>query len=202
MLVILITIYLKFFLCLKLFSDIFQVPLHVTFLKTGELKVIGVKYVLSSISVINAVDDEGKIELNSVQDSTLLTFGVSGKQELAVKGPRLNSTKKERMAVTYGKDFRLNPRVLPAMPKLQVYFLSCMRIFICFSSEGVFLEVVSPFRGIAAITEFFSRKIAKRSHKIEFFEMPNSNFFSMAESVVVKQGEGGMVFYRQSLRSQ
>ena len=86
----------------------------------------GVKYVLSSISVINAVDDEGKIDLNGVQDSTLLTFGVKGQQMLEVKGPRLNSTKKEKTSVTYGNDYRLNPRILPSVPKLQVFLISSL----------------------------------------------------------------------------
>eukprot|EP00794_Sanderia_malayensis_P018865 gene18865-20765_t len=107
------------------------VPLHLMFLKTGELKVIGVKYVLSSVSVINAIDDEGKIELNAVQDTTLLTFGVAGKQPLAVKGCRLNATKKERMAISYGQDFRLNPRILPAMPKLQIWMMNFPVTLLC-----------------------------------------------------------------------
>ena len=80
----------------------------------------GVKYILSSISVINAVDEDGKVDLNGVQKSTLLAFGVKGQQELTVKGPRLNVTKKEKTNVTYGADFRLNPRVLPPVPRLQV----------------------------------------------------------------------------------
>ena len=77
-------------------------------------------YVLSSISVTNAVDEEGKVELNVVQDSTLLTFGVKGKQTLSLIGPRLNNTKKEKTSIIHGKDYRLSPRILPAVPKLQV----------------------------------------------------------------------------------
>eukprot|EP00795_Rhopilema_esculentum_P001366 gene1366-15771_t len=108
-----------------------SVPLNLKFHKTGSLKVTGVKYVLSSISVINAVDDEGKIDLNGVQDSTLLTFGVKGQQMLEVKGPRLNSTKKEKTSVTYGNDYRLNPRILPSVPKLQAWMVNFPVTLLC-----------------------------------------------------------------------
>ena len=97
-----------------------QACLSLKFHKTGHLKITGVNYVLSSISVTNAVDEEGKVELNVVQDSTLLTFGVKGKQTLSLIGPRLNNTKKEKTSIVHGKDYRLSPRILPAVPKLQV----------------------------------------------------------------------------------
>lgn len=73
--------------------------------------------------MINAVDEEGKVDLNGVQNSTLLTFGVKGQQELTVKGPRLNGTKKEKTSIVYGIDYRLSPRVLPSVPMLQVRYL-------------------------------------------------------------------------------
>ena len=87
------------------------------------------KYILSSISVINAVDEEGKVDLSGVQKSTLLTFGVKGQQEITVKGPRLNSTKNEKTSIVYGIDYRLNLRVLPPVPRLQVgFFLSSLSL--------------------------------------------------------------------------
>ena len=86
----------------------------------GRLKITGIKYTLTSIAVANTVDDEGKVEQNPVQESTLLTFGVKGQQDLKVRGPRLNNTKKEKTSVVYGNDRRLQPRIMPAMPRLQV----------------------------------------------------------------------------------
>ena len=70
--------------------------------------------------MINAVDEEGKVDLNGVQKSTLLNFGVEGQQQIIVKGPRLNGTKSEKTSIAYGVDYRLNPRVLPSVPRLQV----------------------------------------------------------------------------------
>ena len=72
--------------------------------------------------MINAVDEEGKVDLSGVQKSTLLTFGVKGQQEITVKGPRLNGTKSEKTGIIYGVDYRLNPRILPSVPRLQVSY--------------------------------------------------------------------------------
>ena len=50
-------------------------------------------------------------------------------QAIEVRGPRLNSTKKERATKTYGIDKRLDSKIIPALPLLQVsgiwVFLEC-----------------------------------------------------------------------------
>lgn len=45
---------------------------------------------------------------------------VSGKVHLEVQGPRLNSTKDERLGKMYGPDKRLNLIIMDKMPKLEV----------------------------------------------------------------------------------
>ena len=41
-------------------------------------------------------------------------------QAIEVRGPRLNSTKKERATKTYGIDKRLDSKIISALPLLQV----------------------------------------------------------------------------------
>ena len=51
---------------------------------------------------------------------TILSEGVQGRVNISVRGPRLNSTKMEKVSVTYGHDYRLHWVVTPPMPKLVV----------------------------------------------------------------------------------
>jgi len=88
--------------------------------QAGHLKIVGVKYMLSSIGVTSAGVGVTAAETSVNQDGLLKAAGVLGMQELKVKGPRLNSSKQERSTVAYGDDKRLEPHVIPALPELQV----------------------------------------------------------------------------------
>ena len=85
----------------------------------GKLKILGLKYTLSSVAVTSSVDEYGIVELSTHQEAALSTVGVTGMQPLLVKGSRLNSTKQERAGVVYGVDKRLEPVILPALPLLE-----------------------------------------------------------------------------------
>ena len=60
----------------------------------------------------------------SADPSTGLTPCVTGRVELSVRGPRLNSTLQERNSRIYAPDKRLSILVGPAMPRLRVTFRS------------------------------------------------------------------------------
>jgi len=141
-----------------------SVPLNLKFHETGTLKVIGVSYILSSISVINAVDEEGKVDLNGVQKSTLLNFGVKGQQEITLKGPRLNGTKSEKTNIVYGVDYRLNPRVLPAVPRLQAWMINFPVTLLC---------------GEVRLTQFVFRNIGRTALKNLYISCNRPECFSL-----------------------
>lgn len=93
--------------------------------QTGELHITGLGYGLSSQSNAGTDVDAG-IQENSAGKRPL-TFSSSvvtipGMQELDIQGPRLNNTKLERCSVIYGPDWRLDPVIVPHMPKLEVFF--------------------------------------------------------------------------------
>lgn len=50
---------------------------------------------------------------------------VHGRQDLKIKGPRLNQTKEDKMAVRHGCDERLNPIISPPMPLMEVLLSHC-----------------------------------------------------------------------------
>lgn len=50
----------------------------------------------------------------------MAAVSILGKNDLVVKGQRMNNTKAEKTSVIYGKDYRLNLEVVSAMPLLKV----------------------------------------------------------------------------------
>ena len=52
--------------------------------------------------------------------AALTAASILGRLDLAIRGPRLNTTKAEKMGVVYGQDLRLDLLVVPPMPLLEV----------------------------------------------------------------------------------
>lgn len=106
----------------------------------GQLQITGLAYNIGCMStsgqlLTSAVPDSVSLALGSNSVSAVLPpfsganssslsspILVSGKVHLEVQGPRLNSTKDERLGKMYGPDKRLNLIITDKMPKLEVFF--------------------------------------------------------------------------------
>ena len=86
--------------------------------QTGRLHITGIKYSLSSVAINGPVEE--KFSTSTASNSAMATVSILGKNDLTVKGQRMNNTKAEKTSVTYGKDYRLNLEVVSAMPLLEV----------------------------------------------------------------------------------
>lgn len=86
--------------------------------QTGRLDITGIKYSLSSVAINGPVEE--KFATSTASNSAMATVSILGKNDLTVKGQRMNNTKAEKTSVTYGKDYRLNLEVVSAMPLLEV----------------------------------------------------------------------------------
>lgn len=60
---------------------------------------------------------------------------VRGKQDLMIRGPRLNQTKEDKMLVRHGPDRRLDPIITPSMPLMEVA-LTLMSVFYCLQTQS------------------------------------------------------------------
>uniref|UniRef100_A0A3Q2XN36 Trafficking protein particle complex subunit 8 n=1 Tax=Hippocampus comes TaxID=109280 RepID=A0A3Q2XN36_HIPCM len=65
---------------------------------------------------------------------------VSGKQDLKIRGPRLNHTKEDKMFVRYGPDRRLEPIITPPMPLMEVFFLQFPTALLCGEIRKAYVE--------------------------------------------------------------
>ena len=83
--------------------------------QTGRLDITGIKYSLSSVAINGPVEEKF-----STSTASMAAVSILGKNDLTVKGQRMNNTKAEKTSVTYGKDYRLNLEVVSAMPLLEV----------------------------------------------------------------------------------
>lgn len=97
--------------------------------RTGQLNIVGLVYSLASAAEEAA---EGK----QVLDLLL----VHGRQDLKIKGPRLNQTKEDKMAVRHGCDERLNPIISPPMPLMEVFFLQFPTALLCGEIRKAYIE--------------------------------------------------------------
>ena len=86
--------------------------------QTGRLDITGIKYSLSSVAINGPVEE--KFSTSTASNSAMAAVSILGKNDLTVKGQRMNNTKAEKTSVTYGKDYRLNLEVVSAMPLLEV----------------------------------------------------------------------------------
>ncbi|XP_048756747.2 trafficking protein particle complex subunit 8-like isoform X2 [Ostrea edulis] len=98
--------------------------------QTGELRIVGICYNLSS----SLTDDR------NVKPSPANTVFVRGKQRLDVQGPRLNNTKEEKSSKAYGPDRRLDLVIQPEMPQLQVSFCNFPKSLLCGEVHAVMLQ--------------------------------------------------------------
>lgn len=58
--------------------------------------------------------------MDTHQQAALQSVGVSGMQLIHVKGPRLNKSKQHKSIATYDVDKRLEMKILPQLPLLEV----------------------------------------------------------------------------------
>ncbi|XP_061162581.1 trafficking protein particle complex subunit 8-like isoform X1 [Saccostrea echinata] len=98
--------------------------------QTGELRIVGICYNLSS----SLTDDR------NIKPSPANTVYVRGKQRLDVQGPRLNNTKEEKSSKVYGPDRRLDLVIQPEMPQLQVSFCNFPKSLLCGEVHAVMLQ--------------------------------------------------------------
>ncbi|GAA6231935.1 trafficking protein particle complex subunit 8 [Lates japonicus] len=101
--------------------------------RTGELNIVGVVYNLSEAS-------SGEMALNSDGQQTMDLMVVRGKQDLMIRGPRLNQTKEDKMLVRHGPDRRLDPIITPSMPLMEVFFLQFPTALLCGEIRKAYVE--------------------------------------------------------------
>ncbi|KAM8888090.1 trafficking protein particle complex subunit 8 isoform 1-T1 [Synchiropus picturatus] len=102
--------------------------------RTGQLNVTGVVYDLAA-----ALTGESTASTDAGQQKADIIV-VRGKQDLNVKGPRLNQTKEDKMLVRHGPDHRLDPVITPPMPLLEVFFLQFPTALLCGEIRKAYVE--------------------------------------------------------------
>ncbi|XP_061681125.1 trafficking protein particle complex subunit 8 isoform X2 [Syngnathoides biaculeatus] len=100
--------------------------------RTGCLSITGVVYKLAAASSPETPDDDGLQKAETVV--------VDGKQDLKIRGPRLNHTKEDKMFVRYGPDRRLEPIITPPMPLMEVFFLQFPTALLCGEIRKAYVE--------------------------------------------------------------
>uniref|UniRef100_A0A667WZ23 Trafficking protein particle complex subunit 8 n=1 Tax=Myripristis murdjan TaxID=586833 RepID=A0A667WZ23_9TELE len=71
---------------------------------------------------------------------TLDLLVVRGRQDLEIRGPRLNHTKEDKTLVRHGPDRRLDPIITPAMPLMEVFFLQFPTALLCGEIRKAYVE--------------------------------------------------------------
>uniref|UniRef100_A0A3Q0QRI6 Trafficking protein particle complex subunit 8 n=1 Tax=Amphilophus citrinellus TaxID=61819 RepID=A0A3Q0QRI6_AMPCI len=77
---------------------------------------------------------------SSFTDQQTLDLMVRGKQDLKIRGPRLNLTKEDKMSVRHGPDRRLDPIITPPMPLMEVFFLQFPTALLCGEIRKAYVE--------------------------------------------------------------
>uniref|UniRef100_A0A667WW15 Trafficking protein particle complex subunit 8 n=1 Tax=Myripristis murdjan TaxID=586833 RepID=A0A667WW15_9TELE len=93
--------------------------------KTGQLNILGVAYNLAT---------------SSSGDMSHNLLVVRGRQDLEIRGPRLNHTKEDKTLVRHGPDRRLDPIITPAMPLMEVFFLQFPTALLCGEIRKAYVE--------------------------------------------------------------
>uniref|UniRef100_A0A667WND5 Trafficking protein particle complex subunit 8 n=1 Tax=Myripristis murdjan TaxID=586833 RepID=A0A667WND5_9TELE len=75
-----------------------------------------------------------------IKDITLDLLVVRGRQDLEIRGPRLNHTKEDKTLVRHGPDRRLDPIITPAMPLMEVFFLQFPTALLCGEIRKAYVE--------------------------------------------------------------
>ncbi|XP_051928710.1 trafficking protein particle complex subunit 8 isoform X3 [Hippocampus zosterae] len=123
--------------------------------RTGCLSITGVVYDLAAASSPEMPDDDGNpsglalaLTRSGWPDARRAAplagkaelVVVSGKQDLKIRGPRLNHTKEDKMFVRYGPDRRLQPIITPPMPLMEVFFLQFPTALLCGEIRKAYVE--------------------------------------------------------------
>lgn len=141
------------------------VQLSLTPQQMGELRIVGIAYNLGTSSLqaqggnTNAtiIGTDGNLTGTPVTTTTTTAAGtappaaptrpsyvssihVRGKQRLEVQGPRLNSTKEEKVNKVYGPDRRLDLVIKPQMPLLQVNLCNFPQTLLCGEVHSILIE--------------------------------------------------------------
>ncbi|XP_047443113.1 trafficking protein particle complex subunit 8 [Mugil cephalus] len=101
--------------------------------RTGQLNIVGVMYNLAAAS-------SGEVDPSSEGQQTSESIVVLGKQDLKIRGPRLNLTKEDKMLVRHGPDRRLDPIITPPMPLMEVFFLQFPTALLCGEIRKAYVE--------------------------------------------------------------
>uniref|UniRef100_A0A8D0A1H9 Trafficking protein particle complex subunit 8 n=1 Tax=Sander lucioperca TaxID=283035 RepID=A0A8D0A1H9_SANLU len=97
---------------------------------TGQLHIVGVVRALT-----HSVD-----VLLSPGQQMLDLMVVRGRQDLKIRGPRLNQTKEDKMLIRHGLDLRLDPIITPPMPLMEVFFLQFPTALLCGEIRKAYVE--------------------------------------------------------------
>ncbi|XP_029285270.1 trafficking protein particle complex subunit 8 isoform X2 [Cottoperca gobio] len=101
--------------------------------RTGQLNIVGVVYNLSAAS-------SGDVAPSTEGQQTLDLMVVRGRQDLKIRGPRLNQTKEDKMLIRHGLDQRLDPIITPPMPLMEVFFLQFPTALLCGEIRKAYVE--------------------------------------------------------------
>ncbi|XP_051259143.1 trafficking protein particle complex subunit 8 isoform X1 [Dicentrarchus labrax] len=101
--------------------------------RTGQLNIVGVVYSLAAAS-------SGEMATSTEDQQTSDLMVVRGRQELKIRGPRLNQTKEDKMSVRHGPDLRLDPIITPPMPLMEVFFLQFPTALLCGEIRKAYVE--------------------------------------------------------------
>ena len=83
------------------------------------------------------------ILVQNISDQTAWPYGIMGKTLFHVKGPRLNSNRKERLNVMYGIDKRLELQVVPEAPLLQIEFSPMPAAMFCGEIQSCLVHLIN-----------------------------------------------------------
>ncbi|XP_056234287.1 trafficking protein particle complex subunit 8 isoform X1 [Seriola aureovittata] len=101
--------------------------------RTGQLNIVGVVYNLAEAS-------SGETAPSTDGQQSVNLMVVRGKQDLNIRGPRLNQTKEDKMLVRHGPDRRLDPFITPSMPLMEVFFLQFPTALLCGEIRKAYVE--------------------------------------------------------------
>lgn len=147
--------------------------------QTGRLDITGIKYSLSSVAINGPVEE--KFSTSTASNSAMAAVSILGKNDLTVKGQRMNNTKAEKTSVTYGKDYRLNLEVVSAMPLLEVRFAG-------FPSHLLCNEVVQTVAEFTNCSDCHLEKLYITTPNPEFFTFGRAPL-SAGETTTVSDGK-------------
>ncbi|XP_028442917.1 trafficking protein particle complex subunit 8 isoform X2 [Perca flavescens] len=100
---------------------------------TGQLHIVGVVYNLAAAS-------PGDTAPSTEGQQMLDLMVVRGRQDLKIRGPRLNQTKEDKMVIRHGLDLRLDPIITPPMPLMEVFFLQFPTALLCGEIRKAYVE--------------------------------------------------------------